>query len=768
MMKRVNYSWCILLSALLACGMSACESDSVQESDNPPEVAPCPAEQHLVDGECQPNEPGDPTQDDPTQDDPTQDDPTQVDPTEGDVIGDEPGPGESEDPGVPEDPETPPGTIEDPEDPEDPIDPVTEDPVVTDPAEMLVTPLEGIVTIQNTLDASFKVSLNRAPSKDVVIPVKSSNVVAGKLSAESLTFTSDNWNNPQMITVAGSKESLPDKETDYTITVGPSQSEDTDFNELEAIDIQAKHYTVEASTQPAPVVPKSLKLDKETADLLLLGKGVTITAALDKEATDQTVYWEIVNKTDKVEYQHLVSVQYDMEKHSITLKSNVVLDSADCKAMKLDLARTLEVTAKHSSGLTATATVELKPYIALENTLTTLKKFRDFNTPGYKNTKPAEGTYEKGELGCHYYDDHTVQVLNKDMNTYYVDPYMYKVDGSNYGTRASVLGAARFLVVQFPKDVPYDSAGNSKVKPMLVTIGRYTMSTYDAAKDTADYKKRVRIFGLNLTDKAYNSFSTFTDDHVIMGGEGQDKVTPWGCEVKNTKGEDTGRNGLRCSGFVSWALRNGRFYMNDWGTVLLAQTNANFADYYQCKDSKGKYQRMFRCKERVNNNKSTGASNPNGRYESAFSKFNALKESDFVDISTLTNKSDFKAGDLLWSSTYKGCKYSSSLKHCDINTCSSGGGHVAMILGISRNADKTIKYVYVAEAIGVNGNYLNAYTIDALKKRWANSGTQKESCTSYKDTRLIKMDNVYNYAHNKNPDKVKEDLNTYKYTELWF
>ena len=91
-----------------------------------------------------------------------------------------------------------------------------------------------------------------------------------------------------------------------------------------------------------------------------------------------------------------------------------------------------------------------------------------------------------------------------------------------------------------------------------------------------------------------------------------------------------------------------------------------------------------------------------------------------------------------------------------------------MILGISRNEDKTIKYVYVAEAIGKNGNYLDAYTIDALKKRWKNSGTQTESCTSYKDTRLIKMDNVYNYAHNKNPDKVKEDLNTYKYTELWF
>ena len=356
------------------------------------------------------------------------------------------------------------------------------------------------------------------------------------------------------------------------------------------------------------------------------------------------------------------------------------------------------------------------------------------------------------------------------MNSKYVDPLMYKVDGSNYGTRASVVAAARFLVVQFPKDVPYHSSGNSNLKPTPVTVGQYTMASYNAAADTAEYKNKIRIFGLNLSDKAYNSFSKFDDSHVILGGKGQESITPWGCEVKNKKGEDTGRNGLRCSGFVSWALRNGRFYMNDWGTIFLAQTNKDFTKLYRCKDSKGKYQRVFRCKDLVYSNGNSDASNPNGIYENAYNKFNALKESDFVEISTLTNKSDIKAGDLLWLTIYKGCKYNSDLKHCDINTCTgTGGGHVAMILGISRKKDKTIDKVYVAEATGINGNHLTEYTIEELKtSKWAGSGTQKSSCTSYTDTRLIKMDRVYNYAHNKNPDKVKEDLNTYKDTELWF
>ena len=94
-----------------------------------------------------------------------------------------------------------------------------------------------------------------------------------------------------------------------------------------------------------------------------------------------------------------------------------------------------------------------------------------------------------------------------------------------------------------------------------------------------------------------------------------------------------------------------------------------------------------------------------------------------------------------------------------------------MILGISKHKDNTINKVYVAEAIGVNGNHLSAYTIEKLKEdhTWKyQKPTTGGECNDFHDSRVIKMDRVQNYEHIKDPDKVKEDLNTYQYTDLWF
>jgi hypothetical protein len=324
------------------------------------------------------------------------------------------------------------------------------------------------------------------------------------------------------------------------------------------------------------------------------------------------------------------------------------------------------------------------------------------------------------------------------------------------------------------------------------TIGRYTWTSYDYNED----RYKVRIFGLSLTDKAYNSFASFKDSNIILGGPNQDKITPWACEVKTSKGKPVTKNGnavkypyngLRCSGFVSWALLNGRFYLSDWNTVLFAKSSS-------CTDSKGNKMRNFRCKDLVNDTKQNAKgklyhwSNANGQHFSAFAKFNQLKEEDFVPIKDLKGSSikdtNFKAGDLLWHNKYKCPLVNDACPvKCEIDetTCDAGGGHVAMVLGISRNDDESVKNVYVAEAKGPAGNHLTAFTLKEpynskdkyeLRRYWRRQCNVKDDngkkYCEYKDTRLIKMDRVYNYAHTKNPTTVKEDLNTYKYTELWF
>ena len=676
-------------------------------------------------------------------------------------------------------PKTKPGTGTNDEEIEDddlpPDDGTGDDDTTTTETEVsvLVTPVDGLVTVQGKQNASFTVVLNQPPAKDVAIPIKSTNDKTGTLSTSKLSFTSDNWNSPQSVTITATQTSLADAITEYSIIVGPTQSEDAKFNNIKETVVKVSHQN---SADTGSVIPQKLTLDKTSANLLLKGEPVTIKASFDKDnVSDKYVWWEIQNTTDSVDVSSLVDVAMDMKTRSITIKSNVVPNSKICLKKKLDLARTLKVTAKHSSGLEASATVELKPYLRTGLSLGKLKKIRDFNTPGHANTDIKKGEYELGEMQCGYYDAHTTQVMNHDMISEYVQPVMYKTQSSYYGTRASVLAAARFLVTQFPKDVPYASPRMYNNETPPPTIGRYTWTSYDYNED----RYKVRIFGLSLTDKAYNSFASFKDSNIILGGPNQDIITPWACEVKTSKGKPVTKNGnavkypyngLRCSGFVSWALLNGRFYLGDWNTVLFAKSSS-------CTNSKGNNIRNFHCKDIVNDTKLNTKgklyhwSNANGQHFSAFAKFNQLKEEDFLPIEKLKGSSikdtNFKAGDLLWNHHYT-CPLVKGKCPDDETNCSVGGGHVAMVLGISRNDDKSVKYVYVAEAKGRAGNHLTAYTLNGLKNHWKKNPKVKDGQCEYKDTRLIKMDRVYNYAHTKNPTTVKEDLNTYKYTELWF
>ena len=689
-----------------------------------------------------------------------------------------------------------------------------------------VSPSEGLVTVTDS-SVGFNIFLSRAPQKDVVIPVVSENPKAGSVSAEKIVFTADNWDNIQQVMIAGTKELLKESPVSYKIVVGPSESVDADFNGLPAVNVSVMHYNL--SGGEAVLTNDSLKLDKTKAAVLLYGKPVTIQAVLDKELNDQLVFWEIENTTDDVDYKRLVNVSYDMDNHTITLQSNVVLNTSDTRKYHLDYARTLKVTARHSSGLVASATVELKPYLPDRGfTLTKLSEsVRDFITPGHSlkrcenkdqlkcldektgeyrtkivDDKIKTKDYSKGEMGCGYYDDHTAQILTYDMFEDYVKPAMYvDADGNYYGTRASVLAAARFLVLQFPKDIPYTSINlynNTNLKGNVGDVSVSTISNYTFTSDKYNSdKNKVRVYGFNLMNKSYNSFTTFTDSHVILGGKDMKKVIPWGCTIPAANGSKVTMteggaevayplNGLCCSGFVNWALRNGRFYLGRWGTAIFGQNG-------DCKDTKGNFVRNIRCRrywgeeekdtDEYKACKKTSIANPNSKHENAFAKVNMLKEEDFVKVSDLTVKSDIKAGDLLWVGHYH-CKCSADIpagKKCsDVkgskclfggNHCTKGSGHVAMILGISRHKDKTINKVYVAEAIGINGNHLSAYTIDALKKdnTWQYQEPEtKTNCNNFHDTRVIKMDRVYNYSHTKNPDVVKEDLNTYKYTELWF
>jgi hypothetical protein len=398
-------------------------------------------------------------------------------------------------------------------------------------------------------------------------------------------------------------------------------------------------------------------------------------------------------------------------------------------------ARTIKLTAKAHNGKKDVLIVEVKPYT-------------DYSTERIG-----------GDLTCKYFGTATTKVFNHDLYYDYVQPKMQTrvVDGTTnyYGTRASVVAAARFLVLQFPYTIPYYMEKRGiKNHP---TKSHYVWVSGTKQEKAAD----ARIYGFNLTQYAYNSA---TSSKAVLSD-----VTPWACEM--TVNGETKKNGLECSGFVTWAMRNGRFNLGDWKTHMFGSNGNCYLN--------GKKVKNYLCTSFVNNTEGNGRSNANNSFDSTFTKLSALKshgntdgkESDFLTIGKITTASQkkIKAGDLLWHGNYEKADGS------------TGSGHIAMIIGITRNEDKTIKKIYVGEATTSNGNKLSTYSWEAFQKcsPWAkntckitNGEYAKDSSGNFitTGTRLytsyvIRMDNVYNYFSNKYSfDKNGSD---YKYTDHW-
>jgi hypothetical protein len=76
---------------------------------------------------------------------------------------------------------------------------------------------------------SFQVVLLNQPSDDVVIPIASSDMGEGVPSPLSLTFTTDNWASPQVITITGQDDEIDDGSQPYFILVGPAESTDPEY-----------------------------------------------------------------------------------------------------------------------------------------------------------------------------------------------------------------------------------------------------------------------------------------------------------------------------------------------------------------------------------------------------------------------------------------------------------------------------------------------------------------------------------------------------------
>jgi len=117
----------------------------------------------------------------------------------------------------------------------------------TDAIGIAISPITGLVTTEAGGTTTFSAVLTTLPSDDVTVGVSSSDtteaLVRGgdspgtAVSAITLTFTSGNWNTPQIVSVEGQDDGIDDGNQVFTITTAAASSTDGNYNGLNPDDV---------------------------------------------------------------------------------------------------------------------------------------------------------------------------------------------------------------------------------------------------------------------------------------------------------------------------------------------------------------------------------------------------------------------------------------------------------------------------------------------------------------------------------------------------
>ncbi|MBD1899508.1 DUF4347 domain-containing protein [Trichocoleus sp. DQ-A3] len=99
-----------------------------------------------------------------------------------------------------------------------------------------ISPISGNTTEAGGT-ATFTVKLNSQPTANVTLGLTSSDTTEGTVSSPSLTFTANNWNIAQTVTVKGVDDALVDGNIAYNIITAPSVSTDLNYNKLNPVDV---------------------------------------------------------------------------------------------------------------------------------------------------------------------------------------------------------------------------------------------------------------------------------------------------------------------------------------------------------------------------------------------------------------------------------------------------------------------------------------------------------------------------------------------------
>ncbi|MEG3997409.1 MULTISPECIES: FG-GAP-like repeat-containing protein [unclassified Microcoleus] len=124
-------------------------------------------------------------------------------------------------------------------------------------AGITVSPTNGLITTKTGAKAKFTVTLNSPPTAPVTIGLNVSpqNPTEGSLSTPAVTFTPENWNIPQEVTVKGEGGTLSAAANrPYTIVTAPAISTDSKYSGLDASDVSLTNMFVYSGNQYSPQI----------------------------------------------------------------------------------------------------------------------------------------------------------------------------------------------------------------------------------------------------------------------------------------------------------------------------------------------------------------------------------------------------------------------------------------------------------------------------------------------------------------------------------
>ncbi len=105
------------------------------------------------------------------------------------------------------------------------------------PPGITVTPTLGLVTTEAGGTATFTVVLASEPTANVTIPVTSSAPAEATAAPAALTFTPENWDAPQTVTVTGVDDDIADGPFNYNIVLAAATSADERYQGVNGNDV---------------------------------------------------------------------------------------------------------------------------------------------------------------------------------------------------------------------------------------------------------------------------------------------------------------------------------------------------------------------------------------------------------------------------------------------------------------------------------------------------------------------------------------------------